>query len=223
MPAKAAQHSKRMRNNARPARRARTAPREEQGVFSPPEDWYEPSEKKTSNYRIVVQPPGDGYQHVVTPRQIRRRLAQLPPEMLGPLDVIQLSGMTRKKSLYPLYGMQWGSTLYLYPLEEGLVEYFHSKPDPAFFNEARMYGGRWKQHGQEWECHWTPKNIRNYYLNNILLHELGHLLDNRNTSYVDRERYAEWFAVHYGYQPAKRKKLAARGKKKLVRRRHHSC
>ena len=142
--------------------------------------------------------------------------------MLRPLDVIQLSGMTRKKALYPLYGMQWGSALYLYPIEEGLVEYFNSKPDPAFFHEARMYGGRWKQDGQDWECHWTPKTIRNYYLNNILLHELGHLLDNRNSTYVDRERYAEWFAIQYGYKPSQRKKLAAKGKNK-IHRRHHSA
>lgn len=143
--------------------------------------------------------------------------------MLKPLDVVQLSGMTRKKSLYPLYGMQWGTTLYLYPIEEGLVEYFPSKPGPAFFNEAKSYGGRWVQLGEEWECHWTPKTIRNYYLNNILLHELGHLLDNRNTTYTDRERYAEWFALHYGYKSADRKRLAAQGAKKIVQRRHHSA
>ena len=220
---KAAVQSQRTRSKARPARRARTVPQEEQRFYSPPEDWYEPTSAGGKDYRIVVQPPGEGYRHVVTPQQIRRRLAKLPPAMLQPLDVVQLSGMTRKKSLYPLYGMQWGSTLYLYPIEEGLVEYFPRKPGPAFFNEARSYGGRWMQHGEEWECHWTASTIRNYYLNNILLHELGHLLDNLDTTYSCRERYAEWFAPHYGDMSPERKKLAARGAKKLVRRRHHSA
>ena len=30
--------------------------------------------------------------------------------------------------------------------------------------------------------------------------ELGHLVDERNTSYMARERYAEWFAIQYGYR-----------------------
>ena len=45
--------------------------------------------------------------------------------------------------------------------------------------------------------------MRDYYLNNILIHELGHLVDSRNTGYVDRERYAEWFAVEYGYKQSR--------------------
>ena len=220
---KAAAQSRRTRSTSQVARRARTVPREEQNVYSPPETWHEPTYAGQADYQIVVESAGDGYEHVVTPAEVRKRLAELPSEMLKPLDVVQLSGMTRKKALYPLYGMQWGSTLYLYPIEEGLVEYFPRKPEPAFLYEARMYGGRWVQSGEEWECHWTPKSIRNYYLNNILIHELGHLLDTRNTSYVDRERYAEWFAIEYGYKPAQRKKLASKAAKKIVRRRHHSA
>ncbi len=49
------------------------------------------------------------------------------------------------------------------------------------------------------------------------MHELGHLLDDRNTSYVDRERFAEWFAVQYGYLPTRSQRSAAN---KPVRRRH---
>ena len=44
------------------------------------------------------------------------------------------------------------------------------------------------------------KAAQDFYLNNILIHELGHLVDERNTGYIERERYAEWFAVQYGYR-----------------------
>ena len=222
MPPKSVMHSQRTRPNNRPAHRARAVPREEQAAYAPPEDWHEPTEAGGAQYQIITQPPGDGFTHVVTPQQIRDRLAQLPKSMLEPLEVVQLSCMTRKKQCYPLYGMQWGNALYLYPIEEELVEYFDNKPPPAFHSEARMYGGRWRQYGHYWELHWTRQAIENYSLNNILIHELGHLLDERNTSYVDRERYAEWFALQYGYKPTQRKKLAAKAVKKVVRRRHHS-
>jgi predicted Zn-dependent protease len=54
-------------------------------------------------------------------------------------------------------------------------------------------------------------------LNNILIHELGHLLDRHNTTFTDRERYAEWFAIHFGYKPSRR----ATASGQPARRRHH--
>lgn len=66
-----------------------------------------------------------------------------------------------------------------------------------------MYGGRWVQEGRSWKLIWTEEAIKDFYLNNILIHELGHLLDDRNSRPVDRERFAEWFAIRYGYLPTR--------------------
>ena len=181
-------------------------------VYEPPEDWHAPVDVEDSaDYRIVVQDAGPGYTHVVTEKQIRRRLDQLPESMRFPLHTIQLSRMTRKKRSFPCYGMQWGATLYLYPIETGLVEYFNRPPRPAEYNETRQFGGRWVQRSPSlWTLVWTEASIRDFYLNNILIHELGHLLDDRNTNYRDRERYAEWFAIEHGLRPSKQKRGARR-------------
>lgn len=186
--------------------------------YSPPEDWYEPSDEPTPGYQFVVQPPGEGFRHVVTPSEIRQRLDVLPKHFLAPLEFIQLSRMTRKKCTFPCYGMQWGTTLYLYPLEESLVECFFDPPKPLLVNETRMYGARWIiEEPGVWKLVWSERAAKDYYLNNILIHELGHLLDERNTSYQERERYAEWFAVHYGYRPSRPPRK--RGRRRV--RRHH--
>jgi hypothetical protein len=95
--------------------------------------------------------------------------------------------------------MHWGSSLYVYPIEDNLVEYYDRPPRPAQMIEARMFGGRWRQEGDFWKLMWTEQAVKDFYLNNILIHELGHLLDDRNSSYADRERYAEWFALQHGY------------------------
>jgi hypothetical protein len=185
--------------------------------FAPPEDWYEPVDK--GGYRIVVQPPGPGYRHVVTPQQISDRLSLLPSRFLSQLEVIQLSRMTRKKQCFPCYGMQWGNSLYLYPLEETLIEQFDQPPGPSLVNEARMYGGRWEEPvAGLWTLRWSEEAAQDFYLNNILIHELGHLVDDRNTSYADRERFAEWFAVEHGY----RARVRGHRRRKVVRRRHHA-
>jgi hypothetical protein len=152
-----------------------------------------------------VQEPGRGFRHVLTRDEIRGRLAELPREFTAPLELVQLSRMTRKKQSFPCYGMQWGTSLYLYPMEEGLVEHYHRPPKPSQMIEARMFGGRWiEEGGGRWRLIWTEQAIKDFYLNNILIHELAHLLDDRNTSHVERERYAEWFAIRYGARSRRR-------------------
>lgn len=208
--------------NGRPgSRRVRGGQRNEHLPFVPPEDWYEPrtDAEPEKDYRIILQDPGEGYLHVVTPTEIRHRLSLLPGWMLRELEVVQLSRMTRKKSRFPCYGMQWGATLYLYPLETERIEYFVRPPTPAQFNEPRMFGGRWEVDSNGgWSLYWSDFAIKDFYLNNILIHELGHLLDRRNTGYLERERFAEWFAIEYGYKPSR----SSKSFKRTVRRRHHS-
>lgn len=205
---------------SRRARRPQLATRNVCEPFAPPEDWHEPR-GAGDGYRIIVQEPGEGYMHVVTPAQVRERLAMLPPEFLKGLEVVQFSRMTRKKQSFPCYGMQWGSTLYLYPLEDTLEEWFTQPPRPEILNESRMYGGVWDQPApNSWRLTWTRPAIEDFYLNNILIHELGHLLDDRNSGYTDRERYAEWFAIKYGYLATGG--ADARRPKREVRRRHNA-
>jgi len=202
------------------SKRARGVRRNQRLPFAPPENWYEPTESGCG-YRFVVQNPGRGYRHVVTPAEVRDRLSCFPPEFLKPLEVVQFSRITRKKQSFPCYGMQWGAALYLYPIEEGLVEYYDQPPKPSQLNEFRMYGGRWvTESGRIWKLIWTEAALKDFYLNNILVHELGHLLDERNSRSIDRERFAEWFAVEHGYLPTQSNR---RWRKRSVRRRHHGA
>lgn len=203
---------------AQRARRTQLGTRNSREPFAPPEDWHEPTEAG-EDFRIVEQDPGEGYRHIVTSDQIRERLTEMPSHFLTGLEIVQLSRMTRKKKSFPCYGMQWGPALYLYPLEESLEELFYTPPRPEVCNESRMYGGRWdRPEPGVWRLRWSPEAIQDFYLNNILIHELGHLVDDRNTSYTDRERYAEWFAIEHGYRPSGGT-VARRGTR--VRRRHH--
>jgi len=188
--------------------------------FAPPEDWHEPTGRTL--YKIVVQEPGVGYRHVVTPEQIRERLAHVPQHFLKNLEVIQLSRMTRKKQSFPCYGMQWGNTLYLYPIEESMVEQYDCPPRPNLVNETRMYGGTWNETATGvWALVWSREAAEDFYLNNILIHELGHLVDDRNTGYMERERYAEWFAVEHGYRASGGRE--SRSYERPLTKRHHVC
>ncbi len=170
-------------------------------AFSAPETWHEPCERTVVDY--IEQSAGPGFRHPVTVEEIRDRLADLAPTLTQPLEVVQLSTMTRKRKLFPCYGMQWGPNIYLYPIEESLVETYIRAPKPQQQIEAKMFGGVWSQQGTEWKLTWTEQSIKDFYLNNVLIHELGHVLDTRNTNPEKRERYAIWFATEYGYRASR--------------------
>lgn len=181
--------------------------------YTPPETWHEPQEQpaRDAGYRVIVDRPGDGYRFAVTPEEVRARLAQLPAAFTQSLQVVHFSAMTRKKRCSPCYGMQWGATIYLYPIEADLIEHYDQPPRPSQLIEARMYGGQWRELGKgQWQLIWTEATVRDFFLNNILIHELGHLLDERNSRTIDRERYAEWFAIEYGYRPTQAERQARR-------------
>lgn len=171
--------------------------------FCPPEVWHEPADRP--QIEIITQPPGTGFLHPVTASEVAERIEALPARFRQPLEVVQLSTMTRKRALMPLYGLQWGSTVYLYPIEDSLVETYSSPPLPAQVIEAKMFGGQWKQDGPLWHLEWTLPALKDFYLNNILIHEIGHVNDTRNTNSRDRERFAEWFAIEYGYRRTRRR------------------
>ncbi len=194
------------------ARRGGTAGKRARGAggkvrvsYMPPEKWHEPRERQ--GYKVIAQPAGAGYKHVLTTAEVKSRLAELPAWMTAELQVVQISRMTRKKSTFPCYGMQWGNAIYLYPVEADRIEHFQTAPKPAQLIEARMFGAQWRQTEHGWELMWSEAGLRDFYLNNVLIHELGHLLDQRNSNYADRERYAEWFALEFGYKKS-RKTLA---------------
>lgn len=166
--------------------------------FDAPEIWHEPDD--SDHIRIVAQSPGHGFVHPVTVEEVRDRILELPARFRQNVCSVQLSRMTRKRLLFPCYGLQWGPNVYLYPIEESLIERFVRPPRPYQQVEARMYGAEWIQEGEFWELHWTADSIRDYYLNNVLIHEIGHVNDQRNTNSEKRERYANWFADEFGYR-----------------------
>jgi hypothetical protein len=170
--------------------------------FSAPEVWHEPH-GQGGPIRFVTEPAGAGYVHAATAEEVADRIAQLPRRFTRGLEVVQFSRMTRKRALFPCYGMQWGSTVYLYPIEESFEEAYLRPPTPQQRIDAEMYGGRWRKEGRYWMLQWTEDSVKDFFLNNVLIHEIGHIHDDRNTNPEDRERYANWFAIEYGLRASR--------------------
>jgi hypothetical protein len=173
-------------------------------AFGAPEVWHEP--RGRGKVKFVTESAGKDFQHPITPDDVTARIERLPKRFLKNLEVVQFSRMTRKRGLFPCYGMQWGTAIYLYPIETSLVEIYMRSPRPEQIIEANMFGGRWQQNGDHWELVWTAEAVRDFYLNNVLIHEIGHTFDERNTRMADRERFANWFAIEYGYRASRNRR-----------------
>jgi hypothetical protein len=153
-----------------------------------------------------VETPGPGFVHVLTETDISTRLAELPAALLANLHCIVLPRMTRKRKLFNVYGMQWNETIYLYPMTADLrVEGLVLGAD--YMAEAQQFGAIVDKDAGV--IQWTPETIKRYYLENILIHELGHTLDRKNSSRKDREAYAEHFARKYGKWPKRKPRRQA--------------
>jgi hypothetical protein len=163
-------------------------------------EWYEPNEDANGTVRVVEKEPGKNYFHAVSEKEVGARLQSLSATFLKGLQVVELSTMARKRQNSNIIGTQWGSTIYLFPVHESCVDEIIQPPPPQYVQEIQKYGARLREReGGKCNIHWTREQLRDYYLNNVFMHELGHIHDDRNKSYVDRERYANWFADHYGY------------------------
>jgi len=189
-----------MRFQGKHRRRARSDTKKEppKNIFYANPTWYEPENRKEVN--IISKPAGKYYMHLVTVREVADRLEQVPARFLQALEVVELSPMTKNRSKFPCYAMQWGQNIYLYPIEENLIETYVAPPRPEQQIEARRFGGKWSQEGKLWKLRWTPKTIKDFYLENILMHELGHINDDDNNNPNKREAFANSFAIKYGWK-----------------------
>jgi len=66
----------------------------------------------------------------------------------------------------------------LYPWERTMLQNFGvKKPSNRKINEYQRYGVDIKKSGNSWKCKWNINNLRKYYINNLLYHEVGHHVD----------------------------------------------
>ena len=158
-----------------------------------------------SELRFHIESPGAGHFHVLSKEEILLRLERLPKYVQCNLNMIVLPRMTRKRKLMDIYGLQWDRTIYLYPMNDDLRHDMGRYISPLYRIEALKYGGSIIEGADENVIQWTPESIHHYYLENILIHEIGHTFDIKNMRAADREAFAEDFVCKFGDRGLRRK------------------
>jgi hypothetical protein len=89
----------------------------------------------------------------------------------------------------------------LYSWSKDLIQHFgQRKPSQRSINEYKKYGAIFSKVGKNWVCKWELKQLRKFYINSLIYHEVGHHVDwyYRNWSGANLkqvEDYADQYAI----------------------------
>ena len=173
----------------------RTAPPEAAGGFS-----------------VHCRGPHPEFLQPVSEEDVLDHLGSMPSRFLCDLKGVFLLGGSRKQASVALsrlfrYGAYWQGMIFLHPFPRSMMRMrFPRLPKPSIMQDYLRAGAQFEREGDAWLCVFTPQSLRQFYLCDVLTHELGHHVDRHNLHPLrsrktngKAERYAEWFAVTHGY------------------------
>ena len=164
--------------------------------------------------RIYEQPIHELFLRPYTVDDLEAALRDVPIRFLTGLNHIFLLGGTKKqeqtfRSSY-YYGFHirqgWyfssGSiSLCAFP-RKYLRDEWSYVPPPHVQQDFRRVGAKTYTEGNKWVCEFDEAVLRDFFLRDVLIHEIGHHVDamRRGPKENLTEDFAEWFAGTYGFR-----------------------
>jgi hypothetical protein len=163
--------------------------------------------------RLITDPLPNGYVYPCTIQDIQEKLKTLAPEMLRKVSSIHLCNQVKMNPGVDAH-IYDGAHIRIYPVPEKLRwSYGDRKPNPALAQERLEFGAYWQKVDNEWFLCWDKDSLKEYILNHILLHEIGHSLDGVYYGTSRGERIAEAFACHVGKNHEIKRRVKKRTKR----------
>lgn len=157
---------------------------------------------------FIIDNPSRDFFFPVTVEDIKDQLARLPDFQVRWLSYIWLRKQSQKdyESEDSFQGCYiWGRdvqliTLYSFP-NDLRMNFGKKKPKQSTLNWYKAYCTRLFEEQGRWYLQWTKDEIKDYYLNGLLLHEIGHHVDTiykyRKASKAKAEKWAGGYAIYW--------------------------
>jgi len=153
---------------------------------------------RISGVQYIVDPPPRGYVYPCSMEDIRAKLGELPPEMLRNITAIHLCNQVKMNPGVDAH-IYDGSHIRIYPVPDNLRwNYGAKKPNPALAQERLEFGAYWRRIDGEWWLCWDKDSLKDYIVNHVFMHEIGHSLDDTHYGTNRGEKLAEAFAHRAG-------------------------
>jgi len=188
----------------------RMRPKLADNIFNRKHNLHAPGENDETPIFIQDNPSRDFF-FPVTIEEIKEFLKKLPDEHTKNLTHIWLRKMTKKE--YEKEGSLQGcficgsgvNLIVLYPFPRDLTMNFgNKKPTKSTLKWYSNYEPELIEEKGNWQLIWTEEKIKRYYLEGLLLHEIGHKMDSYFRRYWSKnynrraENYADNFAYYWG-------------------------
>lgn len=155
---------------------------------------------------------GRGWEHPLSLEAVKDFMGKIPQEFTRELKAVFLCPGSRKQlnfrdTCFGCYDNYYNS-IFLFPFFSDRSLYYKTKPKPSECLEFERHGAIWNNQGDYWVLEFSPEALKSFYLRDVLVHEIGHHVDNiflagtRNDA--EKERFAEWFALEFGMRNVNR-------------------
>ena len=172
---------------------------------------------RIGSIRYIIDPLPKGYIYPCSINDIRAKLGELSSKTLRNISVIHLCNQVKMNPGTDAH-IYDGTHIRIYPVPEKLRwNYGWNKPNPALAQERLEFGAYWRKLDDEWWLCWDKDLVRDYFLNHVLIHEIGHSLDDVHCGTNRGEKLAEAFAHRVG----KNRKIKHKAKKRKMRLRRY--
>lgn len=151
---------------------------------------------------IFVRPLHSAFIRPFGPTEVAAILANIPAAFLLEVQGVYLLGGSLKQikvassDLFH-FGCYAQGRIVLHPFPRAkLTQRLVRAPKPSVLQRYKRAGVTFTKHGEAYHLDFSEFSLRQFYLYDVLLHELGHHVD-RRLRHNDRrasERYAKWFA-----------------------------
>lgn len=158
--------------------------------------------------QFIVDNPSRDFFFPVTVEDIQEQLNKLPDSQTRWLSYIWLREQSQKEydSVNSIQGsyIKGGRvqliTLYSFPTDLRM-NFGKRRPSQSVLNWYKDFCTRLIEGKYNWYLQWAREEIKDYYLNGLLLHEIGHHVDTRynfGIATVDKaEKWADGYALYW--------------------------
>lgn len=152
--------------------------------------------------KIYKLPGNSKFIQPCEPHDIISVLQRVPENFIKGLKSIFLMGGTKKQSNVKfatklVYGMYQSSSIYLFAYPSHMMHLVYRQlPPPHIMKDYHLCHAAICQKNKNWNITLSKLGLKNFYLYDVLLHEIGHHVDKRieKRSIDSAERWAYWFA-----------------------------
>jgi hypothetical protein len=141
----------------------------------------------------------DDFVRPCTVTDLAEVLSSIPREFVTGLIGVYLMGGTARQARTRVvtYGMYWRDRIFLFPVSARKLETgWTCSSNHAERQRYRAAGASVRTARRETFVSFDQHSLREFYLHDVLLHEVGHHTDRVHRSQRERERFAHWFAEY---------------------------